>query len=135
MNIFKLRNEIMDESVLEVYGWHTESSAINPDSQLPIPEAKCLTTPNAPSEAPVETWSAIDLAHNFYEVDYLPENDRIRYTISPDARKEVLKRLLLLNHKIYAEEVAQGLHDKKKSKNKPRKTQKKENDTQGSFDF
>jgi len=40
----------------------------------------------------------IYLAHDFYEVDYLPENDRVRYTISPDARKEVLKRLLKLNH-------------------------------------
>jgi len=38
---------------------------------------------------------------DFYEVDYLPENDRVRYTISPDARKEVLKRLLKLNHEIH----------------------------------
>ena len=41
-------------------------------------------------------WQDINLAHDFYEVDYLPENDRVRYTISPDARKEVLKRLLKL---------------------------------------
>ena len=27
----------------------------------------------------------INLAHDFYEVDYLPENDRVRYTISPEA--------------------------------------------------
>ena len=40
-----------------------------------------------------------------YEVDYLPENDRIRYTISPNAKKEVLKRLLKLNHKIHAKGV------------------------------
>ncbi|OGR13713.1 MAG: hypothetical protein A2341_05905, partial [Deltaproteobacteria bacterium RIFOXYB12_FULL_58_9] len=39
-----------------------------------------------------------------------------RYTISEKARQEVLKRLLALNHKIYAEEVAAGLHDKKKGK-------------------
>jgi hypothetical protein len=61
-------------------------------------------------------WSDIALRHNFYEVDYLPENDRIRYTIHPEARKEVLKRLLELNHKIHAEEVARGLWDKKKGK-------------------
>ena len=42
-------------------------------------------------------WEDIDLAHDFYEVDYLPENDRVRYTISPAVRKEVLKRLLKLN--------------------------------------
>jgi hypothetical protein len=58
-------------------------------------------------------WEDIDLAHDFYEVDYLPENDRIRYTISPAARREVLKRLLELNHKIHEEEVAAGLWDKK----------------------
>ncbi|MGC5849317.1 hypothetical protein LDP07_20575, partial [Ralstonia pseudosolanacearum] len=28
----------------------------------------------------------------------LPANDRVRYTIGPAARKEVLKRLLTLNH-------------------------------------
>jgi hypothetical protein len=43
-------------------------------------------------------WQDIALSHNFYEVDYLPENDRLRFTISPAARKEVLKRLLQLNH-------------------------------------
>jgi hypothetical protein len=61
-------------------------------------------------------WNDIALKHDFYEVDYLPENDRIRYTIHLDARKEILKRLLELNHKIHAEEVAAGLHDKKGAK-------------------
>lgn len=58
-------------------------------------------------------WQDIQLRHDFYEVDYLPENDRIRYTIHPEARKEVLKRLLLLNHERYEEEIKQGLHKKK----------------------
>lgn len=40
----------------------------------------------------------------FYEVNYLPENDRLRSTIHPEARKEILKRLLELNHKIHEEE-------------------------------
>lgn len=43
-------------------------------------------------------WQSLDLQHDFYEVETLPENDRVRYTISPAARKEVLKRLLALNH-------------------------------------
>jgi hypothetical protein len=59
------------------------------------------------------SWNDIKLFHDFYEVDYLPENDRVRFTIHPDARKEVLKRLLELNHKIHEEEVAAGLWDKK----------------------
>ena len=63
-------------------------------------------------------WEDIDLSHDFYKVDYLPENDRVRYTISPDARKEVLKRLLKLNHEIHEQEVKAGLHVKIKTKKK-----------------
>ncbi len=63
-------------------------------------------------------WSDIELKHDFYEVDYLPENDRVRFTIHPDARREILKRLLELNHKIHEEEVKAGLWEKKKSKTK-----------------
>jgi len=58
-------------------------------------------------------WTDIDLRHDFYEVDYLPENDRVRFTIHPNARREVLKRLLELNHKIHAQEVAAGMWEKK----------------------
>jgi len=60
----------------------------------------------------------INLAHDFYEVDYLPENDRVQYTISPDARKEVLKRLLKLNHEIHEQEVKAGQHVKGTTKKK-----------------
>lgn len=49
-------------------------------------------------------WDDIALEHGYHEVDFLPENDRTRYTISPIARKEILRRLLLLNHERYAEE-------------------------------
>lgn len=44
-------------------------------------------------------WFDLDLGHGFHEVETLPENDRVRYTISPAARKEVLKRLLAENHR------------------------------------
>ena len=54
-------------------------------------------------------WNDIDLKHDFYEMDYLPENDRIRFTIHPEARKEVLKRLLSLNHKLYYAEVSANI--------------------------
>ena len=43
-------------------------------------------------------WQDLDLEHNFHEVETLTENDRVRYTISPSARQEVLKRLLIENH-------------------------------------
>lgn len=63
-------------------------------------------------------WEDIELSHDFYEVDYLSENDRVRYTISSDAGKEVLKRLLKLNHEIHKQEVKAGLHAKGKTKKK-----------------
>lgn len=51
-------------------------------------------------------WQDLDLGHDFHEVETLPENDRTRYTISPAARKEVLKRLLALNHQRASEAAA-----------------------------
>ena len=68
----------MDQAVLAAYGW----------------------------DKPGKYWGpAIRLRHDFYEVDYLPDNDNVRYTMHPEARQEVLKRLLLLNHEIHAAEV------------------------------
>lgn len=55
-------------------------------------------------------WADLDLNHGFHEVQYLPENDRIRFTISETARIEVLRRLSELNRQRNEEEVAQGLH-------------------------
>jgi hypothetical protein len=53
-------------------------------------------------------WTDLNLGHDFVEVETLPENDRVRYTISPAARKEVLKRLLALNHERAREEAAKA---------------------------
>src|SRR5204862_269035 len=53
-------------------------------------------------------WSDLALDHGFHET-----KQGVRFTISEGARREVLDRLLELNHARYAEEVARGLHDKK----------------------
>jgi hypothetical protein len=58
-------------------------------------------------------WSDLDLGHGFHET-----KQGVRFTISEPARREVLTRLLKLNHERHTEEVAQGLHDKGKSKPK-----------------
>ena len=50
--------------------------------------------------------AAIDLAHDFQQVETLPENDRTRYTITPQARKDLLTRLLKLNHQRAAKEAS-----------------------------
>jgi hypothetical protein len=42
-------------------------------------------------------WVSINPDHGFHELDFLPENDRVRWTIGPAARREVLERLLELN--------------------------------------
>jgi hypothetical protein len=65
-------------------------------------------------------WTDIHPAHDFYEVDYLPENDRIRFTISPDSRKEILKRLLLLNHQVHKQELEQTPPPKTKTAQAPK---------------
>lgn len=54
-------------------------------------------------------WNDLNLGHGFHET-----KQGIRFTISEDARRKVLQRLLKLNHERYEEEVAQGLHDKGK---------------------
>ena len=53
-------------------------------------------------------WTDLDLGHGFHET-----KQGVRYTISEPARREILARLLKLNHERYAEEVKQGLHEKK----------------------
>jgi hypothetical protein len=55
-------------------------------------------------------WDDLDLEHGFHEVPYLPENDRVRFTISERARREVLRRLSELNRQRYEEEVQRDLH-------------------------
>ncbi len=54
-------------------------------------------------------WQDLDLGHGFHETA-----QGVRFTISEAARREVLGRLLELNHQRYAEEVAAGMHEKGK---------------------
>lgn len=54
-------------------------------------------------------WDNLDLGHGFHDVPYLPESDRVRFTISEAARIEVLRRLAELNRVRHEQEVAGGL--------------------------
>lgn len=58
-------------------------------------------------------WTDLDLGHGFHTT-----KQGVRFTISEPARREVLGRLLRLNHERYEEEVRQGLHEKGRSKGK-----------------
>jgi hypothetical protein len=61
-------------------------------------------------------WHDLILQHDFHTT-----KQGLRFTINDTARREILDRLLALNHDRYAEEVANGLHD---VKNKSKKRQK-----------
>jgi len=96
----------MDEAVAAAYGWwdliggdYRESGFGSRGSEeSAFPESR---HPNLDTR----------LKHGFHAT-----KQGTRYTISETARREVLDRLLELNHQRYAEEVAQGLHEKKASK-------------------
>jgi hypothetical protein len=116
-NYLQLRNSIqktLNYGLTDLYNEFNNSS--NSESQFGSLRELHVAVDNAVLLS--YGWSDITLLHDFYEVDYLPENDRVRFTIHPDARKEVLKRLLELNHKIHEEEKASGLLDKKKTVSK-----------------
>jgi hypothetical protein len=61
-------------------------------------------------------WSDLNLEHGFHETA-----QGVRFTISESARREVLSRLLQLNHERYEEEVRMGLHEKGKKKTNDKK--------------
>ena len=61
-------------------------------------------------------WTDLDLGHGFH-----PTRQGGRYTISETARREILDRLLRLNHERYAQEVSLGLHEKKRGKARAKK--------------
>ena len=75
-------------------------------------------------------WHDLDLGHDFHEVESLAENDRVSYTISPEARREVLKRLLEENHRRAALE-AQAAPAGRKPKGQRKQQRKQDADNTG----
>jgi hypothetical protein len=75
-------------------------------------------------------WSTLNLEHDFHVT---PQG--IRFTISESAQREVLSRLLQLNHERYEEEVKQGLHDKKMKEPAEAKKPKKLKLTEGQLNL
>ena len=53
-------------------------------------------------------WDDLSLDHDFRAVEYLPENDNVRFTISDELRREVLYRLASLNKERW---LAEGNED------------------------
>jgi hypothetical protein len=107
--VHQIRAEIMQADgigLTKLYNrFHT-----NKDRDPRIEELRVLQCEMDISVARAYGWEDLDLQHGFHEVPYLPESDRVRFTISEVARGEVLRRLLELNRQRYEEEVAKGLH-------------------------
>jgi hypothetical protein len=53
-------------------------------------------------------WTDIDPQHDFYDMDYLPPRDQVRFTLSPSARLEVLRRLSTLNRERFERQGTTG---------------------------
>lgn len=104
-DIIKLRqlHVEMDYAVAQAYGW----------DDLINDEGGTMKDEGDNSSLIIHNSS---LQHGFHET-----KQGLRYTISEPIRREILDRLLQLNFDRYAEEVAQGLHDKKKGKSKKKK--------------
>jgi hypothetical protein len=85
----------IDEAVREVYALDEER-----EPQIREFETKIAS-------APLPSWRDIDLGHGFHET-----RQGTRFTISPQARADVLDKLLALNHYRYQQEVERGLHNK-----------------------
>jgi hypothetical protein len=109
----------MDCIVADAYGWNNP-----PESPLGKGGHRAespLEKGGHRAESPLGKGGhrGVNLDHNFHQT-----KQGIRYTISEEARREILDRLLQLNHQRYAEEVAMGLHDKKKKKAKAEEKKK-----------
>jgi hypothetical protein len=60
-------------------------------------------------------WADLELAGGFHQVGYLPDGRNTRFTISEEARLEVLRRLSKLNRARYEEEKEPGGKSSRKS--------------------
>jgi len=65
------------------------------------------------ASAPLPAWREIELRHGFHET-----RQGVRFTITPQARIDVLDKLLALNHYRYRQEQEHGLHNKKSARKK-----------------
>ena len=86
----------IDESVREAYALDEEREPAIRDYEAEI------------ASAPLPTWREIELGHGFHET-----RQGVRFTISAQARADVLDKLLALNHYRHEQEVKQGLHSGK----------------------
>lgn len=96
-----------EEGLTQTYNRFHNPAETNAD----VIELRSLQVEMDQAVAAAYGWQDLNLGHCFHET-----KQGIRYTISEGARREILDRLLELNHRRYAEEIAAGLHEKKRAK-------------------
>ena len=104
---YQHRQSIMQtrsEGLTKTYNRFHNPAETSPD----IAELRRLHVEMDKAVAVAYGWQNLALNHGFHET-----KQGIRYTISEAARREVLDRLLELNHQRHAEEVDSGLYEKK----------------------
>jgi len=116
-------SEEYDSSLVSLEKLHTEhgigytnfyNKYHNPDvSAADLQKLRDLHVEIDKAVAAAYGWSNLDLGHGFHET-----KQGVRFTISGPARREVLQRLLKLNHDRYEEEVEQKRHDKRVASNR-----------------
>ncbi|MDR3410473.1 MAG: hypothetical protein P4L87_05950 [Formivibrio sp.] len=123
MSYSELRSSIMQESgfgLTKLYNrFHTAT-----ERDLRIEGLRALQREMDAAVACAYGWEDLNLEHGFHEVPYLPENDRVRFTISEAARVEVLRRLSELNRQRVQDEVSAGLHGKSANSSAPKTTKR-----------
>ena len=95
MRLREIHVEI-DEAVREAY-------ALDEDLEPQIREFEVKV-----ASIPLPSWREIELGHGFHET-----RQGTRFTINPQARTDVLDKLLALNHYRYQRELESGLHAQK----------------------
>ncbi|WP_200826978.1 Eco57I restriction-modification methylase domain-containing protein [Thermomonospora echinospora] len=114
VDISRMRNihVELDKAIQEAYGLAEENDPKIREFEIGI----------ASSSLP--SWREIDLDHGFYET-----RQGVRFTISPQARDDVLDKLLALNQYRYRQELEQGLHgDRGRSRKGDRATKGRPNE-------
>ncbi len=108
-----LRRRVMEDSQLGLT--KTYNRFHDPKQQDPgIAKLRELHVEMDRAVASAYGWSDLNLDHGFHET-----KQGLRFTVSESARRELLDRLLALNHARYAEEVAAGLHKPGAKKARP----------------
>lgn len=118
-NYHKSRSVLMvarDEGLTSLYNRFHD----NEESSTDIERLRILHVRLDEIVAAAYGWDDLDFGRDFHET-----KQGFRFTISEAARREVLQRLLKLNHARYAKEVKEGLHDKKKKRAKKKQISKK----------